>query len=253
MRDRWGPIKKLAVSLLLAAVAPAVMAAPPTLNFALGQAWAMPFAHVVDRRLQGGILFEVMSQIAANAGAEARITILPPKRVDAALDSGQVDLHCLLAPSWLDKPVAPERWTVALMTLDDQLLARPDLKDAAAVDLGRSQGLSVGLVISYRYPALDDELRDGRLRRDDAASQQGVLEKLARGRTDLAVANSLMVDWFNRTLPASQRLKSLKTVHSVATHCLLSPKPTMAPARIQAAVRQLVDSGQLQTILARYR
>ncbi|WP_349743245.1 hypothetical protein [Roseateles cavernae] len=237
----------------VARAAPPEPVAVPVLRFALGQAWAMPFAHVVGGRLQGGILFEMMKQIAANAGAEARITILPPKRVDAALDTGLVDLHCLLAPVWLDKPVAAERWSVPLLVLDDLLLAGPGSRALAPIDLDSARGLSVGLVISYRYPALDAGLRGGRLLRDDGPSQQRVLEKLALGRTDLAAANSLMVDWFNKSQPMAQRLKPLQTLHSVTTHCLLSAKPAMAPARIHAAVRQLVQSGQLKTILARYR
>lgn len=258
MRGGWrrttaGLVAGLLLGASAALAAPPEPVAVPVLRFALGQAWAMPFAHVVGGRLQGGILFEMMKQIAANAGAEARITILPPKRVDAALDTGQVDLHCLLAPAWFDKPVAAERWSVPLLVLDDLLLAGPGSKEVAPIDLDSARGLSVGLVISYRYPALDTGLRSGRLLRDDGPSQQRVLEKLALGRTDLAVANSLMVDWFNKSQPMAQRLKPLQTLHSVTTHCLLSAKPAMAPARIHAAVRQLVQSGQLKTILARYR
>lgn len=229
------------------------MAAPPLLRFALGQAWAMPFAQIVDGRLQGGILFEMMSQIAANAGAEAQITVLPPKRVDAALDGDQIDLHCLLAPAWLDKQPPATRWSVPLLALDDQLLAGPGFKGDPGFDAATARGLSIGLVISYRYPTLEAALRNGQLLRDDAPSQQRVLEKLARGRTDLAVANSQMVEWFNKGLPPAQRLKPLQNLSSVMTHCLLSAKPAMAPERIQAAVRQLVESGQLKAILARYR
>lgn len=253
MRAGWRSTRWVVACVLLGLLAPAALAAPAVLRFALGQAWAMPFALIVDGRLQGGILFEMMEQIAANAGAEARITILPAKRVDVALDTGQVDLHCLLTPSWLDKPVTAARWSVPLLALDDVLLAGPDFKGASKIDLATVHGLSVGLVMSYRYPALDAALRGGQLQRDDAPSQQRVLEKLAHGRTDLAVADSLMADWFNQSQPADRRLQRLQTVHSVMTHCLLSARPDMAPARIQAAVRQLVDSGQLKAILARYR
>jgi polar amino acid transport system substrate-binding protein len=229
-------------------------AAEPVLRFALGQAWSLPFAKISPAgELQGGLLFELMEQIAANAGARASYTLLPPKRVDVALERSLVDLHCLLSPAWMgDYQVAPERWTVPLLTLDDVLLAPPG-HIGERLDLSRGAPARVGLVLSYHYPGLEKALASGRLLREDAPTQERVLEKLARGRTDYAVANSMMAAWFNKRQAPEQQLEPLQVIDSVPVHCLLAVQPALEPARIQAAVRQLAQSGQLKSILARYR
>lgn len=237
----------------LLAAAPLRAADRPVLRFALGQAWSPPFARIVDGRPQGGLLYELMEQIAANAGARASYTLLPPKRVDVALERNLVDLHCLLSPAWMgDYQVAPERWTVPLLNLDDVLLA-PAGFAGERLDLAQGAPARVGLVLSYRYPGLEAALASGRLLREDAPTQERVLEKLARGRTEFAVANSMIASWYNQRLPADQQLKALQVIDSVPAHCLLAVRPALAPARIQAAVRRLVESGQLKAILARYR
>lgn len=249
---RWGLLACALTGSGLAMAQPQASAAPPPLRFAVGQAWSEPFAHWVDGRLQGGILFELTQQIAANAGTSASYRVLPARRVDEALAAGLVDLHCLLSPSWVESRPAPERWSVPVLQLDDVLLA-PASHAGGRVDLAAAKALSIGAVMSYQYPTLEPLFSGGQLRRDDAPSQERVLEKLQRGRTQFAVANSLMADWYNKRLAPGEQLKALQTVDSVMTYCLLAPKTGLAPQRIQAAVRRLVDSGQLRAILRRYK
>ncbi len=249
MREFPGLLRRALQTLMLLA-AGAAQAADP-LRFGVGQAWAPPFAEYQQGQLKRGLLLDLMRQIAANAGLQAQAVVLPPKRVDAALAEGQVDLHCPLSPHWFPEPPPAERWTLPLFSLDDVLVGppgasgtEPDLATLAA---------SVGVVFSYSYPALDAGFASGRLRRDDAPSQQLVLQKLALGRSDYAVVNRLTAQWFNRGRPPARQLVLLQRLATVQTHCLIAAKPRVAPERIHAAVRQLVQSGQLQTILARYR
>lgn len=246
------PVLRAVAGLLGLLMASLPVLAAEQLRFGVGLAWAPPFAQYEQGRLSGGILLELLEQIARNADAEAVIVVLPPRRVDAALAQGDIDLQCPLSPAWFPEPPAAARWSVPLLTLDDLLVAAPGQPEAAP-DLARAGGLTIGVVGSYSYPPLEEGFRSGRLLREDAPSQQLVLEKLVRGRSGYGVVNSMMLEWFNKTRPPDKRVRRLATLASVQTHCLLSAKPGLAPERIQAAVRQLVDSGQLKAILARYR
>lgn len=251
----WGVTvqKRRAAALLLAmAWVLARPAAAEPLRFAVGQTWAPPLAQISGGRLQGGLMYELMEQIAANAGAEAHYTVLPSKRVDAAMEQGEVDLHCLMSPVWFKQAVPAARWSVPVLRLDDWLTAKPGSPSTPLV-LEAQQQTAVGLVLGYSYPHLEPFFRAGQLYRDDAPTQELLLEKLARGRTRYAVVNRLVIDDYNRGRAPSQRLVPLQMVQSFNTHCLLSARTGMAPGRILAAVRKLVDSGQLQTIQARYR
>ncbi len=216
----------------------------------------MPFANFSKsggKELIGGILFDIIQQVASNAGAEAQIVILPPKRSEAALAANAVDLQCLVSPSWMVDSYPAQFWSVALFRMEDVWVA-PANYAGGQIRPNQAAGASVGLVISYAYPDLEPALRSGQLRREDALSQELVLEKLLRGRSDYAVVNSLIALWFNKGLPASSaKLQLQQTLSSTQTHCLLSKQPGLAPERIKAAVQRLVASGQLQAILGRYR
>lgn len=244
-------MKKLLLALLLGSLSHLACAAD-ILRFAVGQTWTLPFAELHDGRLTGGLMLDLMAQIAANAGAQPSYTVLPSKRVDAALDQSEVDLHCFINPSWLQQPVADARWSVPVLRLDDVLAATPG-SAAAPLLLAAQKREPVGVVLGYSYQSLEPFFQGGQLRRDDAPTQERMLEKLARGRTRYAVVNSLVLDSFNRKRPAAEQLVRLQTVETLDTYCLLAANPGLAPPRILAAVRKLVESGQLKSILARHR
>lgn len=211
----------------------------------------MPFAEVQQGQVKGGILFELMNRIAARAGAEPRFVILPSRRVDRALEEGTVDLHCPISPSWYTNPPPAERWTVPLLRIDDVLLAAPG-QDGRPPAFESMRQVNVGVVLGYRYPTLEAWFDGGQLRREIAPTQEKVLEKLMLGRMPYGVTNRFVAEWFNRQRSAKERMLIVKTVDSAQTHCLLAPKTGIAAARINKAVREVVESGELAAILARY-
>ena len=225
---------------------------PPALRMGVSQSWAMPFARYANGQLQGGILFDFGQELAARLDVPLRARVIPPKRVEAMLASGEVDLHCLVSPKWLQQELPASRWTEPVLRMDDVLLARPEF-EGHELDLAHVQGASVGLVVSYLYPALDEALASGRMRREDAPAQAQVFEKMLRGRSDFGVSNRLIADWFNKQQPAAQRLKTLQTLATLDTACALAPRPQQDPARIKAALRQLIRDGAIEKILQRYR
>lgn len=211
----------------------------------------MPFADVQQGQVKGGILYELMNRIAVRAGAQARFVILPSRRVDRALEEGTVDLHCPISPAWYTNPPPAERWTAPLLRIDDVLLAPPG-QDSRPPAFESLRQVGVGVVLGYRYPTLEAWFEGGQLRREVAPTQEKVLEKLALGRTPYGVTNRFVAEWFNRQRPAKERMLIVKTVDSAQTHCLLAPKTGIAAARINKAVREVVESGELAAILARY-
>lgn len=242
---------KFFLALLLGSLSTLACAAD-TLRFAFGQTWTLPFAESRDGRLTGGLLYDLMDQIAVNASAQPSYTALPSKRVEAALEQSEVDLHCFVNPKWLERAVPEERWSVPVLRVDDVLAAAPGSTFKPLV-LARQKHEPVGVVLGYSYESLEPFFRGGQLRRDDAPTQERMLEKLARGRTRYAVVNSLVLDRYNRGRPAAQQLVKLQTVETLNVHCLLASNPELEPQRILAAVRKLVESGQLKAILSRYR
>lgn len=221
------------------------------LRFALSQSWGPPFVERVGDRPVGGILPDLMTALAAELGRTPQFMLLPPARLEAALAEGTVDLQCLLAPGWW--PDAPRHlhWSVPVMVLRDVLVSAPaGPASAAAFESGGPW--RIGLVRGYRYPALQSQLGSGRFQRDDGLSQAHVLEKLLRGRTEVAVVNEWALKVFNARSGAAP-LRELQTVDAVGTHCLFTERGKVGVPQLQEAVRRFVAKGGVAKVLEAYQ
>ncbi|MFG6489328.1 substrate-binding periplasmic protein [Roseateles sp. BYS78W] len=233
----------------------AVQAAPaekPVLRFIVGEDWAPPYLELRGGRPVGGLAFELMEQVARAADARPVYVMLPPKRTQPALHAGQADLMCMMAPKWVVEPLGSDRVGPPMVVLEDVLavgrggLTRP-------LDLAAQRGLRVGTVLGYHYQELGPLFDAGQLVRDDAVTQQGVLEKLARGRTPAAVVDRLVLAQYNRGHPPAEALRPLQVVSQTVTHCLLGGTTQLPAARLQQALRAVVERGDVARLVQRYR
>lgn len=241
-----------ALGALASTAAPAQPApqAAGSLRFAVSQSWGPPFVERVGNRLVGGIFPDLMTQIAAEAGLSPEFKLLPAARVDEALRDGEVDLHCLLSPSWAPSLRGSPRWSVPLLTLRDVLVGLPD--GPARLDaLPAGRATLIGTVRGYRYPALQGLFEAGTLRREDAPDQWSVLEKLQRGRSELAVVNDYALLAYRRRNPGT-RVRRLAVLEEVQGHCLLSERPALPPARLQASIQRALSKGRVSEALEPY-
>jgi ABC-type amino acid transport substrate-binding protein len=220
-----------------------------TLRFALGQSWGPPFVERVGNRIDGGLLPDLMTAIATELGRKPEFLLLPPARVDIAMEDGSVDLHCLLSPSWWPEIRDPARWSTPLMRLRDVLVSTPS--GPPTLRAVERQRWTVSTVRGYKYPTLDAAFAQGRLQRDDALDQSAVLAKLARGRTPLGIVNeTVLADWQQRHPNAGLRV--VQVVDEVEAHCLLGGRTQVPAPVIQQAIRRLVSSGRLHKLLLPY-
>ncbi len=220
-----------------------------TLRFALGQTWGPPFVLRKEKQVVGGLLPELMAVIAAELGRSPELLSLPPARVERAIDDGTVDLHCLLSPSWWPEIRDPARWSVPLMRLRDLLVAAPG--GPQTLQVVSRQPWVVGTVRGYLYPTLDAAFEQGRLRREDALDQWAVLQKLARGRTPLAIVNEYVLHAWQREHPGAG-LHIVQVVDEVDAHCLLGARPQLPAVQLQQAIRRVAGSARLQQLLRPY-
>ena len=229
----------------------AVGAARPVLRFIVGESWTSPYIELGPNGPVGGLMFELAQAIAGEMGAQAEFVSLPSLRVDAALDTGAADLHCLISPQWFGgHPPAAERFGPPMIVLED-VLAAP--AGTAPIDLEAQRGLRVGTVLGYRYGALEPLFADGRLVREEAPSQRRMLEKLARGRSAVAIVDRLALAAFNRGLPEARRLVALRSLSQTPTQCLFGNRPDLPTQPLHAALERLVKRGDVRRLVARYR
>jgi len=234
----------------------AAAARPPdladtALRVSVNSNWALPYGQFQDGELVRGIEFDIAHAVARRLQRKVHFVTFPVRRLNQAVQSGEVDLRCHISPAWTD---FPERyvWSPALFMLTDVLIGRAGLPAPDSLDSLPDQA-RVSTVLGYRYRELDAVFASGRLQRDDTVGTENVLRKLTAGRTPYGVTDRLVLDWYRRHTPghglADWQLENSQTAYRCG-----SPVNSRVPAAaLMRALDQLKSSGELERILARYR
>jgi polar amino acid transport system substrate-binding protein len=242
-------MRLLALSALLM-VSAITCAEPAPLRFAVADSWSMPMAQVEDHQATGGIMVDIMSSMAAHAGMPAQFRVLSITRVQRALEQGQIDVRCYTAQSWMPTLSGDVTWSLPLLVQRDLLISTPD--NAAPVNLATLNDQIVGTVLGYFYPTLQPAFDSHRLDREDARSEEQVLQKLQIGRYRYAIANQWSLDWFNRNLPPDQKLRGVAVIDEQPVGCIVRNDSNVPAQRLMRVLLRMRMSGEIDRITARY-
>ena len=240
---RWTPL------ILILATVPCLAELPP-LRFAIADSWAMPMVRHENGQPTEGILFDVMQSLALQIGYPAQFQVLARARVQSAMDHGEVDVRCFVTPAWVGPNADQYLWSEPLLAQRDVLVGtrqRP-----APVNLQTLERQSVGTVLSYTYPSLQPLFDAGRLQRDDARSQEQVLQMLIIGRFNYAVSNQWAVDWINKDLEPADQLHDVALVQEQKLGCMVRNDPHLPTEKILSTLSAMRQSGEIERIISRY-
>jgi len=239
----------LSTLLLLICSGPGYAAEAP-LRFSIADSWSMPLVHIEGDQPKDGFLFDIMQSLARQVGRPAEFHVLARLRVQTALDRGEVDIRCYAAQSWLTNLSGDYIWSLPLMTQRDLLVSTAD--NAKPIRSDQLDKENIGTVLGYTYPILQHLFDNHQLRREDARSQDQVLQKLAAGRYRYAVANQWSLDWFNRHQPADKQLCGVSIIEEQAVGCIVRNDPNLPVQRILRTLLRMKMSGEIDQIIARY-
>ncbi|MCP3750979.1 transporter substrate-binding domain-containing protein [Pseudomonas sp. SBB6] len=235
-------------ALLLASTAS--QAAEPVLRFSVAESWAMPLIRVEQQQPVEGILHDLMLAVARDVGHRAQFHVLPRLRLQQAMESGDIDVRCYVAQSWLSTPGDTYLWSLPLLQQRDLLVGQPgEMQPLLPKQLAPQ---AIGTVLGYTYSTIEPLFASGQLHREDSRNQLLVLNKLNANRYRYAISNQLSLDWYNRELPAGQRLRSLAVVEEQSLGCVVRNAPDLPVQGILRALLRLQESGELQHIIERY-
>jgi len=240
---------QIALIVLLLFTQPSWAAEPP-LRFSVAESWSMPLIQLDDYQPTSGILFDIMQSLSRQVGMRAEFHVLPRLRVQAALERGEVDIRCYAAQAWVPNLSGDYFWSLPILYQRDLLIA--SAQTAAGPYPEQFSNETVGTVLGYNYPDLQHLFDNHQLVREDARSQEQTLRKLAAGRYNYAVSSQLVLDWVNRDLPASQRLKVISLVSEQPAGCILRNDPNLPTQRILRTLVRMRVSGEIQQIIDRY-
>lgn len=163
----------------------------------------MPLIRLERGQPIDGIVYDITRSLARQVGRKALYHPYPRGRIEQAMNGAEIDVRCYISPAWLSHDFPGYRWSVALLVQRDILVAREGFAPIPeALPAQR-----IGTVLGYSYPRLQALFDIGRLRRDDARTQDLVLEKLRAGRYRYAVSHQLSLHWSNRQAPGQPPLQ----------------------------------------------
>ncbi|PMZ92606.1 MULTISPECIES: ABC transporter substrate-binding protein [unclassified Pseudomonas] len=226
------------------------VAAQAPLRFVISDSWTMPMVQLERGKPTQGILYDVMLSLATQVGVPAEFHVLPRGRVENAMEQGEVDVRCYAAQSWLPDRPDDYLWSIPLFTQPDLLIARH--AQPAAVNPADLPNQSIGTVLSYSYTTLQPLFDTDQLHRDDARSQEQVLEKLLAGRNRYAVSNRWSLDWFNQRLLPEQQLHSVAVLQEQNVGCYVRNDPQVPVERILRTLVRMKMSGEIDDIIRLY-
>ncbi|HBO7421936.1 MULTISPECIES: substrate-binding periplasmic protein [Pseudomonas aeruginosa group] len=223
-------------------------AAPP-LRFAVMESWGMPLIRLEESQPTAGIVHDITRSLARQVGREALYHPYPRARIEQAMDGGEIDVRCYISPAWLSRDFPGYRWSVPLLVQRDILAAREGFAPIPeALPAQR-----IGTVLGYSYPRLQALFDIGRLRRDDARTQDLVLEKLRAGRYRYAVSHQLALRWNNRQTPGQAPLQEAAQLEENPVSCLVRDAAEVPVEAILKTFEEMKRNGEIEEILRRYR
>lgn len=221
------------------------------LRVLVSSAWAMPLLDWREERVQGGIVPDLAQAVAHRLGRSVHFVVMPRARMDAAALAGDADLRCYVRPAWTSTPEA-YAWSGELFPVANVIVGHAGVP--APQSLAELPARSVvGGTRGYRYPPLEAGFQAGTWLREDAVDQEKLLLKLSLRRHPYAVTDALTLGWFLRQSPHAALAPWRLEVSQEPVHCAVPKAGRVDAARLLAAVEAVRRSGEVATILQRYR
>ena len=241
---------RLLLSVLLLVLSVPSVAAEAPLRFSVADSWSMPLMQSDINGPRDGFLFDIMQSLSRQVGRKAEYHVLARMRVQSALERGEIDVRCYAAQSWMPNMSGDYLWSPPLMTQRDLLISTAD--HLAPVHVEQLQDKTIGTVLGYTYPHLQQLFDSHQLQREDARNQELVLQKLQAGRYHYAVGNEWSLNWFNRNLPPERRLHAVSIIEEQAVGCVVRNNADVPTQWILRTLLKMKMSGEIEQIIQRY-
>lgn len=237
--------------LIVLALSATASAEERPLRFSVTESWAMPMMRIENGQATGGILYDLQNRLAQKVGRRAELQVMPRMRVQQIMVRGEIDVRCYVNPAWLQESHYQYIWSVPFMSQRDVLVTR----GLPSQDLRPEQlhGKAIGTVLGFTYPRLEPLFTRGQLLRDDARTQELVLDKLFAHRYDYAVSNDQSLQWYNHHQPPERQLHEGAELANDLMSCIVRDEPDVPTMQLLRAMVRMKEDGEFDAILARYR
>lgn len=218
-----------------------------------GSHYGEPYAVVENGRLVGGIVKDIMDEVANEIGVEVSYENIPRARMDSHVLSGKTHIRVLSSPRWYTNP-EQFLWSETLFRETGRYVVSAQNPFPIA-DYDDLTGKRIGTIRGHRYPGeLGDRFKGGTVIRDDVDSLESNFKRLKLGRIDaLLDADTIILHYLVKHRVQDDFIVAEKIESTHDIKAMISRKSPVPFDDLARAFRKLKDSGRIEEILERYR
>ena len=204
----------------------------------------LKFPLVINEAAHTGMYFDVLRYFNQHQSEyQYELHYLPRRRLDAMLKEGNLDGVVIgVSPLWFgDVRESKYVWTKSFVHDTDEVIS---LRENAFefTDPESLIGKKVGLVFGYYYRGISELAQAGKLKRDDASSEDHHFRKLLAQRIDVAIISRSNYEYMMKTQPEwGVRFHVSKIPHDQFDRRILLP---MHLSKMQPDMNKLIDQMQ---------
>ncbi|MDO6527705.1 transporter substrate-binding domain-containing protein [Motilimonas sp. 1_MG-2023] len=209
-----------------------------------------PYVFLGPSGAESGIIVELMDELARRADVVVSYQQVARKRLEYSLQTGKVHVVVTSSPKWLAEPDKVD-WALPIFDEKNVLVIRRDSPNITNVE--DLIGLTLGTVLGYAYPEIDNELTNGLVIRSDSLEVMHNLTRLKAGRLDAVVTSDIQGTWLlkesgyqNELVFASFLFSEQKITPAVSK---LSPVPL---DQLNQVLQSMLDDGFITKLLQKY-
>lgn len=196
---------------------------------------------VIDEAAHTGMYFDVLRYFNQHqSDYRFELHYLPRRRLDVLVNEGKLDgLVIGVSPLWFgDVAETKYGWSKSMFhDIDEVISLRETGFEFAEAD--SLIGKKVGLVFGYYYWGVSELANQGKLKRDDASSEDHHFRKLLAQRIDVAIISRSNYEYVMKTKPEWRvRFHVSKIPHDQYERRMLLP---LTLSKLQADLNKLID------------
>lgn len=193
----------------------------------------------------GGILFDITHAIAKKVDMKLEMLPIPRKRIEQSLQRNIIDMHCVANPKWY-KPNT-FKWSSVLYKNPDILINRQGITTLA--ELSQYEDLKIGTILGYSYPELTPYVKNKNILPVTSLSPAKSYEKYRKNKVSGFISASIEASYFSK-----EQEDSVIPLNNNDIHCVYSPSMnTLTVQNINTAINLLKSSGEIESILGKYK
>lgn len=211
-----------------------------------------PYIIKNENATETGIMIDVLRHIANKHDYKIVTKSIPKKRISQHIKLGTIDANAT-AKKWV---VDPQNYafTDVIIDMRDVLFS---LKESSAnYQVAKDLiGKKLSTHLGYRYPSLNDQIKNQQTARVDEYSELLMLKSVLSKRTDVAIANEVVGNWIINKHPKLQNKfeVSAKSFGSVGYRIMFQKKWQGFVNEFNKELAVMKQNGELESIVQKYQ